>query len=167
MKKDFRYVITAGPDVNPANVRAKLVELLGVDKNSFDDITDNFLASVYAVSPIPVEVAMTMPEREKLMSVHPECRFIITGIPETSINMLKEHGYEVFEMPKVEKKPVEQKSTSAVAKVIYNGKEYEVKDPEKVAKIAATVEAEINKNFNRFFEELDKINEPFASVFRF
>lgn len=132
--KEFRYLVEAGPNIDPAAVKEVLADLLGVKFEDLDTcVADSFIKSFNFVAPVPFGVSLDVPTRTAIRKTGTDIQYVITGIADEDIETLKEHGYlTVFvgEDPfKKEKKPYKcpccNDVTYPVDKVryFYNGEE--------------------------------------------
>lgn len=159
--KEFRYLVEAGPNIDPALVKEKLAELLDVNFDDLDNnVADSFIKSFNFVAPVPFGTSLDVPSRTAIRRAGKDIQYVITGIADEDIETLKEFGYVtvfVDECPFEENHPcdcIKLNDDDVEIKYYCNGKE--VTDPELIK--------EINNKIGNIEEKLDKLTDWFFGL---
>lgn len=92
--KEFRYIFKVD-HTNPEGTLKLVGEMVAGEPTAFQGVDVNFVNQQDFITAVPIEIALTMDMRAKVIYTNPECRFVITGIPVFRVQNLIEFGYQV------------------------------------------------------------------------
>lgn len=92
--KEFRYIFKVD-HTDPEGTLRHVGEVVAGEPLAFQGVDANFVNQQDFITAVPIEIALTMDMRAKVIYVNPECRFVITGVPVFRIQNLIEFGYQV------------------------------------------------------------------------
>lgn len=80
--------------------RGVLAELLTGDRSALDGADENILSQQDFITAVPIEIALSVPERARIRKAMPDCKWIVTGVPEKDVERLHDClGYQVTYLP--------------------------------------------------------------------
>jgi len=94
-EKDFRIVVKVNPE-DPKKALQFLSERVTGKKWLLDGTDLEFVGSQDYITAVPIEIALDMETRAKLIYLNPNVRIIVTGVPANRVAHLREYGYVVF-----------------------------------------------------------------------
>jgi len=96
--KEWRYIVPSGKGLAQAVKMTLSKKLMGTE-DSFDSIDDSFFENVGFVTAVPIEIALTMPEREHVRVTCPNTKWIITGVKTEDLGTLQNLGFILLSKP--------------------------------------------------------------------
>lgn len=89
--KDFRFLVKVNSD-KPEESLNRLSELVGYAIS----VPLDFVAEQEFITAVPIDIALSMPDRAYALYHRPKLSFVVTGVPASRISNLCEFGYRVF-----------------------------------------------------------------------
>ena len=91
---EFKYLVKVDKSNTVSSLRT-LANLLGHVVNVFDKLDVEFIQDQDYITAVPVEIALSVQERQAILEKYPETRYIITGVRAEDVQRMQNYGYEV------------------------------------------------------------------------
>ena len=95
MCKEFRYLFRVNAENPEIAVKALGFAVTG-DPKSFRGIETSFVKNQDFITAVPIDIALSVPERAHIIYRYPDCQFIVTGVPAQRVANLADFGYKAY-----------------------------------------------------------------------
>ena len=92
--KEFRYIFKVD-HTDPEGTLKHVGEMVAGEPAAFQSVDINFVNEQDFITAVPIEIALTMDMRARVLYQNPSCKFVITGVPVFKVASLVEYGYQV------------------------------------------------------------------------
>lgn len=109
---EWRYIFPC-TNFTAKEVKAALKDKLKFDEGvNFDNLEEGFIENQDYITVVPIQIALDMETRSRVIETMPTCKFIVTGVSEENLDRLLSLGFTVVNMSEYVSEDSTVKSTN-------------------------------------------------------
>lgn len=158
-KTDFKVLVKSKD--NAVSARKELARAINPEnEHCFDEANLDFINRQDYITAVPVEIALTVPDRKVILEQNPDLQFIITGVTaNAAASLVDKYGYGIIEPEEEEPESVEDSANPSSSEkenlsntdtIEFEGKTYTVEEIGDILHKHEVAKKQVNEMKKRF-----------------